>query len=57
MVDNDKPVTSVDRRTYLGGIATGTALGLAGCLGGNTSGGLEVLHGWTGGMVPTRLMH
>ncbi|MFC6769092.1 ABC transporter substrate-binding protein [Natrinema soli] len=51
MVDNDKPDKGVGRRTYLGGIAAGAALGMAGCVGGggSESGDLEVLHGWTGG--------
>nr|WP_254764531.1 ABC transporter substrate-binding protein [Natrinema marinum] len=51
MVDNDKPEKGIDRRTYLGGVAAGAALGIAGCVGGSSSesGELEVLHGWTGG--------
>nr|WP_170972338.1 ABC transporter substrate-binding protein [Natronorubrum halophilum] len=49
MVDNDKPMGGIDRRTYLGGIAAGAAAGIAGCTGGSEDGGFEVLHGWTGG--------
>ncbi|WP_408958191.1 ABC transporter substrate-binding protein [Natrinema sp. 74] len=50
MVDNDNSDTSIDRRTYLGGVAAGAALGMAGCMGGGSgSGELEVMHGWTGG--------
>jgi glucose/mannose transport system substrate-binding protein len=41
----------VNRRTYLGGVAAGAGLGLAGCLGdsGGSADELEVLHGWAGG--------
>lgn len=48
MVDDDRSTTGVSRRTYLGGVAAGTALAVAGCTA-NESDDLEVLHGWTGG--------
>jgi glucose/mannose transport system substrate-binding protein len=50
MVDSDITDGAMNRRTYLGGVAAGAGLGLAGCLGGESSGDeLEVLHGWAGG--------
>lgn len=49
MVDHDKRVSGIERRTYLGGIAAGVTAGLAGCASDSDGRGFEMLHGWTSG--------